>query len=417
MPNNLIWLANFMSLPFFISFRYIQSKKHSQLISLISLITILGISLGVAVLILSITILDGFEKAVENKIVGFNEHIVISGYSNRNLPDDKMIRDDIAAKVNPFLNNISPFISKNVIIKSKSQADGVFLFGVEENTILDIPKYIKSGLFEFESKDSPGLVIGQKLANRLKIVTGDKITIMALRNDEPPSFKNPPSLKQFVVTGIYESGMAEYDDLRIFTSISIAKKLFSMPKSITGYNIKLNNISKIDSLEQRLQEYLSYPFYVQSIYRKHQNIFTWLELQKKPIPIILAMVILVAAFNMIGTLLMIVLERTSDVGLLKSLGMKKRDVLKIFLYQGTFLSIIGVTGGNLIALILTFLQLNFNIISLPSSVYFLSSVPISVNLYVYLIVSISALFVCFLTTIIPGYIASKLNIITAIRFN
>ncbi len=406
-----------MSLPFYIAKRYIKSKKNSQLISLISVISIAGISVGVAVLIIALTVLEGFENVVENKIIGFNEHIVVSGFSNRNIPDTPESIGRIKELANPHLENVTPYISKSVILRSRNSADGLLLIGVEQQSELDIKNYIINGHYDFEAVNGNGIIIGNKLAARLGIKLNDKLTVIALNNDKLPSPVNPPLLKQFIVTGIYESGMAIYDDTRVFVSLQAASDFLGLDGFVSGYNIKLNDISKIDSIEHKLQRNLSYPYYVQSIFKKHQNIFTWLDLQKKPIPIILGMVIIVAAFNMIGTILMIVLERTSEIGMLRSLGAKRREIIKLFLYQGSYLSVIGVFIGNIIAIMLTLLQINFNIISLPGSVYFLTTVPFEMNPATYLGVSGTALIICFLTSLIPSYIASKANIINAIRFS
>jgi lipoprotein-releasing system permease protein len=404
-----------MSLPLFISRRYVKSKRNSNLISLISIITILGIAIGVSVLILALTVLSGFENAIKEKITDFNEHIVISGYGNRNLPNDEFTVNNIINLTEPYLDKIESYQQKSVIIRTKEESSGVSLLGLSEQSLKIFDEYIVDALDSIINQQN-FLYIGANLADNLNLFLGDKITLLALRNDEIPSFLNPPIIKQFTLVGIYESGMAQYDDFNVYTSKNSFEKIFGINQTVAGYNLKINDLSKVDSLEQHLQNQLSYPFYVQSIFNKHQNIFTWLELQKKPIPIILGMVILVAAFNMIGTILMIVLERYSEIGILRSLGMNRNGILKIFLYQGSYLSLIGIFLGNLIAILITFLQLQFDIISLPSSVYFLSSAPISLEFGYYLLVSVIAFIICFITTLVPGYIASKLNIIKAIRF-
>src|SRR5690606_38892836 len=179
-----------------------------------------------------------------------------------------------------------------------------------------------------------------------------------------------PSIIKFKITGIFESGMAEYDDLAAFVNIKSAEKLFGADNSVSGYDIKLKNVSQIDSITSYLNSQLRYPFYAESIYQTHRNIFTWIDLQKKPIPIILVLIIIVAVFNIVGTLLMIVLEKTNAIGILKSLGAKRNQIVKVFIYQGIFISLIGILIGNVLAFVLTFLQLEFNLIALPSSVYF-----------------------------------------------
>jgi lipoprotein-releasing system permease protein len=192
--------------------------------------------------------------------------------------------------------------------------------------------------------------------------------------------------------------------------------MFEIQNSISGYNIRLNNVSKIDTIAARLQDELGYPYYVRTIFQVHQNIFTWIDLQKEPIPIVLGLIIVVAVFNIIGTMLMIVLERTSSIGVLKSMGFSKKIIMKIFFIQGLFLGILGIVLGCLLALLLSFLQMQFDIISLPGSIYFISSVPISIDLGNYLLVASLGLLLSVFASLIPSYIASRMNVISSIRF-
>ena len=210
--------------------------------------------------------------------------------------------------------------------------------------------------------------------------------------------------------------MAQYDDVYAYVDLNIARQLFGIGDKISGYNIKLNNISKIDSLSNLLQDNLRYPYYVRTIYKIHQNVFTWLELQKEPIPIVLGLIIIVAVFNIIGMLLMIVLEKTSDIGILKSLGATRKLISKIFVLQGVYLAAVGILVGNALALVISMLQKYFNVISLPGEIYFISSVPITFEWQNYLIVSAIAFCLSILASFIPSLIASKVRPLSAIRF-
>lgn len=406
-----------MKLPLFIASRYIRSNKKSYLVSLISFITITGIALGVAVLIIALTILDGFDNAVREKIVNFNSHIVITGFSGKNLPPLNQVESLFREKMNNDLLSVSELISKNAIIRSNENSDGIILIGIDPlQSNLGIDRYIIQGSY-FKDTSNAGIIIGRKLAERLSVEVSEKITVFTLRKDQRPTISNPPNVKQFFVTGIYESGMAEYDDLKAYITLNDAKILFENYDRVSGYNLKLKNLDNLNTIEESLQEYLGYPFYVRSIYREHQNIFTWLELQKEPIPIILGMIILVAVFNIVGTILMVVIERTNAIGILKSLGCTTKQIIKIFLIHGIFISIVGIVLGNVIAVILSLLQLNFNIISLPGTVYFLTSVPITINALNYFMVSAIAFILCLSSSFVPSIIASKIRPIRAIRFN
>ncbi len=402
----------------FIAFRYIFSRKDSKFISLISVISFSGIALGVAVLIIALTILDGFEKVIEDKIVSFNSHIQISSFSKKNLDPYQDLMPGIARMTGQDIASISPFIYKAALIKHKKYSEGIMLKGIiPENDNSDINKYIVSGKYKFGNSNKPGIILGKKLAEKLFVEIGSKITLFTLRNDMAPSFDNPPAIKQFVVTGIYESGMAEYDDLNAYCEFEEAQNFFEIGNHISGYNIKLKKLDNIFDIEEKLQNGLPYPYYVRSIYQVHQNIFTWIDLQKKPIPIILGLIVVVAVFNIVGTLLMIVLERTSDIGILRAMGSTKKQIISIFMIQGISLSLIGIILGNIIAFTLSYLQLEFDIISLPAEVYFISSVPISINVLNYLIVSGSAFVLSIFISIIPCSIAAGLSPITSIKFD
>ncbi|MFH1196325.1 MAG: ABC transporter permease [bacterium] len=408
-----------MSLPLFIANRYVKSKKESKFISLISVISICGIALGVAVLIMALAILNGFEQSIAEKIVQFNSHIKITGFGNRNLPPYQSVIEGIKEKADSSLSSISPFVSKYAIVRSSAKVEGILITGfMKEMDNSDIKNLVFDGDYNHEKvSDNYGITIGKKLAEKLFVKVGDRLTIFTLKNDQVPSIDNPPAIEQFIVTGIYESGMAEYDDMNAIIDFKVGQELFGMDDKISGYNLRVNNIAVIESLSIELQKFLRYPYYVRSIFKIHQNIFTWLELQKEPIPIVLGLIIIVAVFNIVGTLLMIVLEKTEAIGILKSLGAVKKQIIGIFLLQGIYLALIGIAAGNLLAFILSYLQSNFGIVSLPDTVYFLSSVPIAIRWEHYAIVSASAFFMSIITAFIPSYIASRVKPISALRFD
>ena len=406
-----------MSFPLFISKKFTLSKKDSRFITLISSISIVGICLGVATLIIALSILEGFEETIRKKIIDFDSHIQISSYQTL-LPNYRRIMPNIRDMLNPFVEDISPYASNLAIISSKFVQEGINLKGIlPENKSLKLKENIILGEYSFASDKNPAIIIGKKLADKIFAHVGNEVTIFALNKNQIPTPDNLPNIQKFVVTGIFESGMAEYDDLNAYTNIEAAQSLFNFGDNITGYDIKLNNISKIDSLTTLLSKDLRYPHSVRSIYQKHRNIFTWIELQKKPIPIVLGLIIIVAVFNIIGSLLMIVLEKTNAIGILKSLGAMNRHISRIFVYQGIFLAMIGIILGNILAYSLMSLQLRYNIISLPSSVYFTSTVPIILTSKIFIGVSLITLILCLTASFIPSYIASRVKPLSSLRFS
>ncbi len=408
-----------MSVSLFIANKYVKSKRDSKFLSLISIISIVGIALGVTVVIIALTVLNGFEFAVAEKIEKMNSHIYVSAFGNRDLPDYETTIEEIERELDPFVQSVSPFATKYAVLKSKRLSEGVEIVGLDpESNNTEIQSYTTEGKFDLTSQSAiPNLIVGKKLADKLFINIDDKVTIFGLRKNEPPSVNNPPLIQQFRIAGIYESGMAKYDDVNIYTSLKVVQEMFELDNKVSGFYIRLNDLSRIDSLAAGLADYLGYPYHVRTIYKVHQNIFTWLELQKAPIPLILGLIIIVAVFNIIGTLLMIVLEKTNAVGILKSLGAKRKQIVKVFLFQGIYLSLIGIISGNILALILSIIQKDFNLISLPSSVYFISKVPIVIEWQTYLLISVITFVLCIIAAIIPSMIAARINPIRALRFD
>lgn len=398
--------------------RFLNSNRKSGLVSSVSKITIGGIAIGITVVILALTILDGFERVISDKINEFNAQIKVTGFGNRNLPASEYIAKKVAEDFKKNISSVDPFASKLAIIKSPKVTDGITLTGVSTQFASNsFNKFLVDGsIFSSEPKDKE-ILIGKNLARRMGILKGDRITIFCLKGNAPPSLENPPAIEQFSVTGIFETGISEYDDGNAFINLKSAQELFGMSDEVSGFNISINDPSKLSVISSRLQDYLGYPFYVRTIYQVHQNIFTWIELQKKPIPIVLGLIIIVALFNIVGTMLMIVLEKTNTIGVLRSLGMKRNSVLKIFLGNSMYLILWGLFIGISLSLVLSFLQMQFDLISLPSGVYFVTSVPISIRLENYILVSAVTIIVAFISSLIPAFVASKIKPITAIRFD
>lgn len=406
-----------MKFTFLIANRYIRSNKGSKFLSLISGITIGGIALGVAVLIIAMSILSGFDKSISENIIKFNAHINISGFSNKNLMDHDLIEDKLKSNLDGLYSDFSAYISKKVIISKKNLAEGIIIKGIDSNYAkMSLNRIVKSGEVDF-GKNEFGIVIGQKLADKFNVNVGEKLTAFALNNDEAPSLSNLPIVEQFKIIAIYESGMAEYDDIHAFIKFSTANNFFELDNEVSGYNINLHNVAKIDSVKKELSNILNYPFYVRSYREINRHIFTWLELQQKPIPIVLGLIIIVAIFNIVGAVLMLIIQKTGAIGILRSMGANSKQIIQIFVIQGLTLAIIGIGIGNILAIVLSWLQNQFQIISLPEQIYYLSSVPISINLATYLVVSVSGIILAFLASIIPSYIASRIQPITAIKFN
>jgi len=403
-----------LSLPFFILSRFIKSNRNSHFISLLSVFTISGISLGVCVLIISLSVITGFEDMIKEKVVGFNSHIIISGFGQRKLAENLLVENKIKSVLNSDISEMQKFISQKAIYSFKDFSDGIEILAFEKKD-----EFLKNSIISGEKSapDNNKIIIGKKLADKLNINTGDRFTVFLIDTETLSQLNRDFKIKQFIVSGIFETNFAQYDDMKCFIGWGTARTFFDMQNQISGYNIKLKNLDQLNFLSEKLQGQLNYPYFVRTIFQQYQNIFTWIDLQKKPIPLILGLIAIVAVFNIIGTILMIILEKFTDIGILISIGTKRIDIIKIFLLQGLSLSAIGIIAGNILAAILIFLQTQFNIISLPGEIYFLSKVPLEINMKIFAIVSVVTFLFSILSSVIPSYIASKINVIKAVRFN
>jgi len=384
-----------MSYELFIVKRYFQSKRKGGFISFITIIGIAGVMLGVAALIIALTILGGFEKEIKEKVIGFSAHIQVVGFQNQ---------------------PVSPVVARESIIRAKGKTEGILLKGIDEATdVSSIRRHIVDGKFDLGSPSGPPkLVIGKKLARKLDLAVGDRAILFGIGGNLRSVAS--PLVRQFEVAGIYETGMAEYDDIYVYTSLPAAQSLLQLQGRVTGFDLLVNDLGEASAIADRIQELLGYPYYARTVFQLYRNLFTWIDLQKKPTPIILGLIIIVATVNIIGTLLMVVMEKTSEIGILKSMGATSGGIRKIFVAEGLLIGLAGTILGNGLAYGLSWLQLHEKILSLPEQIYFMSSVPILLRLENFIAVSVLSLALCLLATLVPSTLASRMKPITAIRF-
>jgi len=405
-----------MSYSTLIARRYLHSRRNAGFFSFITAIATLGVTLGTATLIIALSVLGGFEREITEKVIGFTSDVQVFGFQNLPLPNyarnAALIRDSLRE-----VRSVSPYVSREALIRSRSGVDGILLKGIDplaDNSATR--KYIVAGKYALDREQGgiPNLVIGRKLAAKLNLEIGDKVTIFGIGEFQALSRAR---VMQFRVVGIYESGMAEYDDVYAFTDLADAQTLFQYDNAVSGYDLMLRHVDSAAAVAGEVQDLLGYPHYGRTVFESYRNLFSWIDLQKKPVPIILGLIIIVATVNIIGTLLMMVLDKTREIGILASLGATRWGITRIFLRQGMTIAVTGTAAGNLIALGLCALQLEFKIFSLPSDIYFMTSVPILLNPVYFLMVSGISLTLCTLSSLIPARLASRLNPVNAIRFS
>ncbi|MEJ5305695.1 MAG: ABC transporter permease [Ignavibacteria bacterium] len=399
--------------------RFLSIQRRSKFLSTITLISILGVMIGVIVLDIALSVLNGFEREIENKLVGFNLHIDLGTVEGQLVSYDENEIAEIKKIVGNDLAGISPYAGQLALVRSRKFKEGVFIKGIlPEYDYTDLRNNIIEGEYRISNdKNYPTILIGKKLARKIGVKLNDTITAFSLHSFVLPIDPEHISVKKFVVSGIYESGMSEYDDVNAFVHLNSAQELFGFDDKISGYEIKLKNPQLADYYSFTLSAKLGYPYQAKSIYQTYRNIFNWIELQKKPIPVVLAFITIVAIFNIISTLLIHVMDKTNSIGILKTLGATSKQIKTIFLLNGVFIGFIGTVAGNIIALILLHLQLNFNIIKIPEGIYFLDKVPISIEAESFLIVSLLSIIISILFSFLPARFAAKIDIIKSIRFS
>jgi len=392
------------------------SKKERRFVNIFISIAIGAIAIGVATLIIALSVLNGYEKLVTKKLLQLDAHIQITGFGNKPLDNSFQIENKTRQLIRNEIVSINPFISKPGILGKKRMKEGVTLQGVDLKHLTDNEgfKLLKGNYF---APDSNQIILGRSVAGKLFVTVGDTLKLFAMQNESIFSSVSIPIVENLVVTGIFESGMSKFDESFGFIDLTRLQNIFAMQQAVSGYEIKLTSLNKVDSLSNLLQENLRYPAYVKTIFQNYKAIFTWIELQQKPIPIILALIILVAVFNIISTLLMMVIEKSEFIGTLRILGAHQMQIIFIFLILGIVIGFFGIVTGNVLALALMKIQTSFNIITLPSTVYFVSEVPMYYQFWISILVSSTTFCVTILVSILPSFIAARIQPVSTLRFS
>jgi len=383
-------------------------------------VAIVSIILSIAVMIISVAIVTGFQTEIRNKVIGFGSHIQISKFdSNESLesqPIDKKQTFYPSFDTVPGIRHIQIYATKAGIIKTEDQMEGVVLKGVGSDYDWSFFKnrMIDGNIFTVQdSIKSKDVIISKILASRLKLKTGDSLRMYFIQKDQ-----TQPKGRKFHISGIYETGMEEYDRSYVIGDIAQIQSLNKWSKNqVAGFEIILNDFNDLDRMCEFVYKNIGYDLNSKNIKQMNPQIFDWLKLTDTNVVIILTLMILVAAINMISTLLILILERTNMIGTLKAMGAKNISIRKIFLYTSLNLIGKGLLWGNIVAISLCLIQQKFQIIKLSQTDYYMPYVPIHLSILPIVLLNAGTIIVCFLMLIIPSYIISKISPVKAIRFN
>jgi lipoprotein-releasing system permease protein len=314
----------------------------------------------------------------------------------------------------------SPFIMGQVMVSSGKKAHGVFLRGIDSGTEIEtteIGKYMMQGSLSLlaQNGDIPGIVLGRELASGIGALRGDTVTVLSPVGKIGP-LGMLPKVRQFRVVGIFEVGMFEYDANLVLTDLSAAQDFFDMKKQITGIEIRLSDFYKAPEIRARLQDTLPFPLYVKDWMQMNKNLFSALKLEKFAMFVILILIILVASFNIISTLIMNVIEKRREIAILKTMGATDGGIMSVFMFQGLLIGFLGTFIGVSAGYLLCYLLNTYEIIKLPADVYYLSHLPVKTKMSDFLAVSVSAILISFLATLYPAWQAAKVNPVEPLRY-
>ncbi len=372
-----------------------------------------GLAIGVAVLILTLAVLDGFESEIEQKIIGFDGHIRIRGYFDRSLPEND-------SQLDAILNDISditaskPYISQSAMVRAGGETQGVMVEGVPSSGIEKIiatPEFIVEGEFDLSGED--GIVMGAALAKRLDVSVGKTVTLLDMANLSRPG--RPPGIRQFRVTGIYDTGLKDYDEIVVYTSLSDAQALFRMPAQISGRILRLKDVSYTESVAAEISS--GGVLYIPETWlERHSRLFAWLQSQKRPMTIVFGLIALVAIFNISSALTMIVMEKNRDIGVLRAVGFSRRKISSLFVMEGGLVGLVGVGLGICLALVVGYLQIHYGFFKIPTEIYFMSQLAVEFHPVQFITVGLFGFLLALVATVYPAWKASGVQPAEAVRY-
>jgi lipoprotein-releasing system permease protein len=402
----------------FLGLRYLKAKRKQRFISVITIISVLGVMVGVMALVVVLSVMNGFRSDLMNKILGVNSHVLVL-----NLSGTFNGYQQVAEKVKKMdgVVAVTPFVYTQVMLNHSGRVSGAVLRGVDPGSaarVVNFDKMIKEGslssLSETE-RGTPSIIIGSELAKQIGASTGSLVTVISPEGKLTPLGRTPNTQK-FRVTAIFDSGMYEYDASMVYISLTQAQRFLALGDNVTGLELKVKEVYQSDIIAKKIQKKLGYPYWTKDWKLMNRSLFSALKLEKLTMFVILTMIVLVGALNIISTLVMVVMEKTRDVAILRAMGASAKSIMSIFMFQGILVGVIGTIAGLCSGLGLCQLLSKYQFINLPADVYYISKLPVLVSVSDVSIVAGAAVVISFLATLYPAWYASRLNPVESFRY-
>jgi len=406
-----------------VGLRYTRAKRRNHFISFISATSMAGIALGVAALIVVLSVMNGFQKELRARILGVASHVQVSGPDNR-LADWQAVA--AIAERDPQVVAAAPFVNAQGLLSAGQAVRGSVVRGIlpgREDRVADIGRHMRAGRLDALKPGAFNIVLGSELARALGARRGDKVALIAPQGQVTPAGVIP-RLKQFTVAGIFEVGMFEYDSGLALVQLEDAQKLFQMGDAVSGLRLRLEDLFAARSVARELTARLGPDYYATDWTRSHANFFRAVEIEKRVMFVILTLIVAVAAFNIVSTLVMLVTDKQADIAILRTLGASPASIVQIFMVQGALIGVIGTVAGVVlgvllgfnVATVVPFIENLLGFKFLAKGVYYISDLPSDVQLADVMTIGLVSLALSFLATLYPSWRASRVNPAEALRY-
>jgi lipoprotein-releasing system permease protein len=407
---------------FFLARKYFWAQRRSLSSGLIALFSALGVMLGTWLLIFVLSAINGFENEVKKQLMGKDAHVEISRYQYVPIDNPDSLRQELLKE--PEVTGAAPFILSKTVISYKGGQDGIAVYGIHDSLsrgVIGISESIKRGEFRLDSLQDeagrfyPAILLGYALADRLGAHVGDKVFLADFSKSDFLGGGMMPRIQPCIVAGTFESGMYQYDETLAYLSLATAQKLFGLGGSVTGMQLRIREPRESGTVSEALETRLGFPYRALDWQMKNATLIKWMDYEKVLISLALGIIIIIAAFNIISSLIMVVNDKTREIGILRAMGATKGAILRIFVFEGMLVGLMGSVAGTALGLLSYWIQREFGLIQLPGDVYFVTTLPVELQWRDVLGVLFVTNFLCGIATLLPALKAARQDPVEAIR--